>query len=480
MNQIKLNTHAGATAVLAAEAHAAGDAGPPRTARRRPAPADKTRRTHRATLVDFIMRVRELFPGTNAAASAAAEARQVFLDHPPKRDIWVSDDACTAICYLFGNSRLPAFAVTLVFHNAASGEALSLLRTYTRLYNRDIEAAPRSARDGELWASLQQTRLTRTIARLATFNTPFFFRCLSVIEGARELTYEGSSFVTSLLVTKEIAHVGTAPGVRFRPLPSRIPLGTAMLAEKWVRAFAHGSVALVATARGSTICGVVVVPDLPTRQVGGLHASLEATERLVKNGMALIAALPNGDVWVRLGSGMAFLRRRGQWQYLGLEILAGLLEPYTNSALARLLARLALDASFERRGAILSVFADPNRVREVVSDHGKRVRPNRGLRAVMIGLSLADEDDRTLIRNAAAIDGAVIMDEGGTILDAACMVSAPSRERLGELGLPLPGNLPGARSTAAQMLSLFGVALKISDDGPISVFVGGRLKLEVG
>ena len=236
--------------------------------------------------------------------------------------------------------------------------------------------------------------------------------------------------------------MGTAPGARFRAIPSRIPLGTAMLGEKWVRAFAaQGSVALVATPRGSTIAGVVVVPDAPNGPIGGLHASLEAIERLVGKGTALIAALPNGDVWVRLGGGMAFLRRRGRWQYLGLEILAGLLEPYTTQPLARLLARLALDASFERRGAILSVFADPRRVRDVVPDHGKRARANRGLRGLMAGVSLMDPEDRTLIRSAAAIDGAVIMDEEGRILDAACMVSAPSRELLGQLGLEPPDNL---------------------------------------
>lgn len=72
------------------------------------------------------------------------------------------------------------------------------------------------------------------------------------------------------------------------------------------------------------------------------------------------------------------------------------------------------------------------------------------------------------------------MDDRGLILDAACLVSARPRERLKELGLEPPANLAGARSTAARSLSLFGVAIKISQDGPISVLVGGELRLQVG
>jgi hypothetical protein len=39
---------------------------------------------------------------------------------------------------------------------------------------------------------------------------------------------------------------------------------------------------------------------------------------------------------------------------------------------------------------------------------------------------------------------------------------------------------PGARSTAARNCSVYGVAIKVSHDGPISIFEGGRLKLELG
>ena len=97
-----------------------------------------------------------------------------------------------------------------------------------------------------------------------------------------------------------------------------------------------------------------------------------------------------------------------------------------------------------------------------------------------VRLSLAESADRTLIRNAASIDGAVIMDGSGQILDAACLVSVPPRERFEQLGLDPAANLAGARSTAARTLSLFGIAIKVSQDGLISVFVGGELKLEVG
>ena len=68
----------------------------------------------------------------------------------------------------------------------------------------------------------------------------------------------------------------------------------------------------------------------------------------------------------------------------------------------------------------------------------------------------------------------------GRVLDIACMVGV-SKEKISEKY----GNSPrptysGARTTAARESSLYGTSIKVSEDGPISIWHHGDLIAEVG
>ncbi len=443
--------------------------------------ADPRRRSQQSTLVEFIHSARSIFPGVVVDGHARDAAIALIAGRTPERDVCVSDDRSEIVCALFGGAAKPAFAVALQFGAPCGDHALSLARVFTRVFNTDVAAAPRAHRDGELWTSLGHTRLMRVIARLATFRTDFFFRCLRTMEGARETTYERSAFATRLLVTNQVSHVADAAGPRFHRLRTLIPLDTALTAEKWVRAFTRqGSIALVATPRRSTVAGVIVLPQDAPPATGGLHPSLAHVEGLVTNGVALIAATANGDVWVRLANGMKFLRRRSRWQHVDLDTLSDLLLPVASIELARVIARMALDASFERRGALFGVLASATDLPLLVPDTNLKRRYNRGLRDLVAGLDVTNPDHLALVRDASTIDGAVLLGGDGRVLDAACMAVDLSVGRRDELGLSAWSSLPGARSTAARSISGYGASVKVSEDGPISVYVGGVLRLEIG
>lgn len=70
---------------------------------------------------------------------------------------------------------------------------------------------------------------------------------------------------------------------------------------------------------------------------------------------------------------------------------------------------------------------------------------------------------RRLFERLCAIDGAVIVGSDSTVIDAGVIVNIPSGS-----------SVEGARSNAAAAASKFGIALKISHDGPISVFRDGQ------
>lgn len=95
------------------------------------------------------------------------------------------------------------------------------------------------------------------------------------------------------------------------------------------------------------------------------------------------------------------------------------------------------------------------------------------LRRAVQALDVTKEDDRTVLRSIAAVDGAVIVGRDGTVLDAACMIGEPAPAALKAAGHAAPRLFSGARSTASWNASINGLAIKVSEDGPITVLEGG-------
>jgi DNA integrity scanning protein DisA with diadenylate cyclase activity len=76
---------------------------------------------------------------------------------------------------------------------------------------------------------------------------------------------------------------------------------------------------------------------------------------------------------------------------------------------------------------------------------------------------------RGFFERLCAIDGAVILSDDATVVDAGVLVNI------------VPGSsAEGARSTAAAAASKFGVAVKVSHDGPVTVFRDGQRIATVG
>ena len=113
-------------------------------------------------------------------------------------------------------------------------------------------------------------------------------------------------------------------------------------------------------------------------------------------------------------------------------------------------------------------------------DHAGSDRSNQALRSLATQLQLSNPAHQKLLRSSAGIDGAILFSRDGSVLDLACMVTSPSAAELDRKGVKLGSSLAGARSTAARNCSVYGLAIKISDDGPISVFESGKLVLELG
>ena len=81
------------------------------------------------------------------------------------------------------------------------------------------------------------------------------------------------------------------------------------------------------------------------------------------------------------------------------------------------------------------------------------------------------ELDPSVLSALATLDGATVMDTGGSML----AVGAILRHPLSSEHAKADGLAEGARTTAALAASRFGPVLKVSEDGLITFYDGGRV-----
>jgi hypothetical protein len=153
--------------------------------------------------------------------------------------------------------------------------------------------------------------------------------------------------------------------------------------------------------------------------------------------------------------------------------------------LARLIFQAALNLGEARKGALFVVLRDPagsipqliapaDRIVEEVCEDDPQDPDNlsprvakRSLHHVVRGQGLHDID-AAVIEALAGIDGAVVTDRDGRLLTFAAIL------RIDPEALRVARAVEGARTLAALSASFHGPTLKVSEDGMITMYLGGR------
>ncbi|MGE0816259.1 MAG: hypothetical protein AB7O28_10590 [Vicinamibacterales bacterium] len=154
-----------------------------------------------------------------------------------------------------------------------------------------------------------------------------------------------------------------------------------------------------------------------------------------------------------------------------------------NPALADRMFRTALDLSDARQGALFVVLRKPleslsllvaatDRLdMELVHPPSAAGAPSRrDLLHLLAGRTIT-ELDPSVLAALATLDGATVTDADGTML----AVGAILRHPLSSEHAKADGIAEGARTTAALAASRFGPVLKVSEDGLVSCYDGGRV-----
>ena len=353
---------------------------------------------------------------------------------------------------------------------------LKFIQGYVRVYVSDLIYAANTLKDSELWKSLQQNRFTRAIARASAFHTDDYLDVLAATESASALKYEGASFSTCIFLTKQEKWMSKNEGSSFVRFRENLDFHSTILNEKWIRSLADGSkVGLVALGHNKGLIGVVTIPYQPDNIVGAPHGSLAGAVSLIKEGVNAFMCTPNGDLYVIQRAGYAFARSQGKWQHLNYNSLQSIILEYLSEKIATPLMRLCLDLSYTRTGALFCILDSDAKIEAIVPDHDKDDIPNQALRQASRKLSIKESAHRKIIRAIAGVDGATVLNVEGQIADSACMITEPDSKALKKVGLHDLQRFSGARTTAAWNASIYGISIKISEDGPIEVYHHGKL-----
>ncbi|MGS1127387.1 hypothetical protein ACVCL3_10345 [Rhodanobacter sp. UC4437_H4] len=206
----------------------------------------------------------------------------------------------------------------------------------------------------------------------------------------------------------------------------------------------------------------------------------ERIARASRAGKYGIALSRQGDILIFEEGTLRFSYRFGRWQFWNHRFLLELLrdqaraQGVNQSQLGRVIGpiyRAALDISFRRSGGLFVILKNRNNVRKLVRS-GDGIGDDRRLAADADFDNIFDgKTIKTLHRaiavELASLDGAIVIDNAGRIRAYGAVLKS------GGKGIKKGRRVEGSRTQAAIAASHFGLAIKISSDGDITVFAGG-------
>ena len=289
-----------------------------------------------------------------------------------------------------------------------------------------------------------------------------------------EQTYENKSLVFGCLID-------TSSGAKPEP-GSAFP--TAFLEKKKYRALSDGYHTAYQVSRYGAVDGFIDLrgsrPE-SHRYFPAWCEDLAARSRKAKVGLCLTR---QGDILILDGGKLTFSYRFGRWQYWNHAHIVNLITnaarvqhvlPRLLSRIVRALYRATLDVSFRRSGGLFVLLRREDNLRSIVrrgdavGDDGRDDVDN----AFDGALSLAEIAalPRSVLAEMASLDGAVVLANTGRILSYGAVLEP--RKRRGIL------KAEGSRTKAAIGASNYGLSLKVSSDGDITVYVGGKELIRV-
>jgi hypothetical protein len=271
-------------------------------------------------------------------------------------------------------------------------------------------------------------------------------QAIQEFEGLASQTYEGRPVVAALGMTGSLGYGPITLGELWREDFSRV------LSNGFDSMYVCGSDGRVF--KVSYLAQPSGVEFAPYR-LGSIAAWCRDAQRIA------IVLNRNGEVLVFKERKLRFAKRRGAWRYYAHESVVKRLG-VGNVQLRRAVYESCLDVSFARTGGCVAVLSTKGRAKvgHVLDGRDLIADPQRP-RTKLLAFSVKKpfhELDRRYRQELLSMDGATVLTGTGRVITAGSIVRVPG------------GSSGGGRTAAAKQLSKFGLAIKISADGPMTGF----------
>lgn len=275
--------------------------------------------------------------------------------------------------------------------------------------------------------------------------------------GLRSTTYEGKHFSTGLLLTRSL-HDFKKKGDEGRSgelLTLNVANGYLKKINNRYWYMADGFRTFYVTDLKSDIRHMFVYTD-----VEGNHFKNMVLYKTLKGGDVLIRTEAGREVSVITSDGVEFINQENCWRYRDYELLKKriLRELNLNDEVYNSLLYYVLYCSKNDIGSLIWMPKDINK-------YSESIKEGTANKLAETTFNIVDQAYSSLLKRILSSDGATVIRPTGEIEAYGCMV---------ETGQARVSGVKGTGETAASLLAKNGIAIKISQDGTIKVFLNGK------
>jgi hypothetical protein len=197
-----------------------------------------------------------------------------------------------------------------------------------------------------------------------------------------------------------------------------------------------------------------------------------------------LALTRQGDVLVLENGLLTFTYRLGRWQYWNHTHLIDLIRnaarvqrvpPNLLSVVVRAVYRAALDVSFRRSGGLFVLLRRRQSLRKIVRRGDAIDDVERDVLDTAFDRAITpvkvQSMPRSVLAELASLDGAVVLGNKGDLLAYGAILEPKKKGRI--------AGTEGSRSKAAIGASNYGLSIKVSSDGDITVYAAGETLIAV-
>lgn len=430
--------------------------------------------------------LKDLIPGVDTKNLDETELKKIMAKIETHQDVYVKavmENSQSVSLFLFHKSFKYGrrFLFQRNLKRIKSDVDYKFIKCFASVIEQELNVLSVPDFDGVIERSLRETRFRRAIAEFSGFDTSKVFRWVKAMEASILLTYEQRPARHIIVIPEKIKKFRLEHKKACLFFKNPLSFEEGLINEKWIRSVVDGKkVALLSeeTNTSANIIGIISLDSLDSssRQKEALaapHFSMVKLQTILEPKDVVMFAAPSGDLFIMMGKEVIFQKTQGFWRYHNYGNLHSKVMKYVKRvSVARNLLRIILDLSYERKGALFCI-SEAKRIPKIVDDPYNRKHGNKTLRDALIGFNINEWNIRRIISSVASTDGAVVLDKSGKIRGVTCVVKNMSPEdskNLSEQQKKVRDGLVGTRSLAAWTASKHGLAIKISEDGPITLF----------